>query len=75
MPRRPPQGEGHEPGPYISPNRLADRWDVSRASVDRIAQRAGFTRLCLGTGKNGSVRYVMKEVLAYEESRQVKLSA
>jgi hypothetical protein len=43
--------------PYISPNQLASRWQCSRASVDRIARRAGIPRLCLGEGKNGTVRY------------------
>jgi hypothetical protein len=60
-------------GPYISPKELAERWRCGRSSVDRIARRAGLTRLCLGVGRNGMVRYVRKEVVAYEESRQVKM--
>lgn len=55
--------------PYISPKELAERWQCSRSSVDRIARRAKMKRLCIGTGKNGSVRYFRKEVLAYEEKR------
>jgi len=58
--------------PYISPRELAERWRCGRSSVDRIARRAGLTRLCLGVGRNGMVRYVRKEVEAYEASRQVK---
>lgn len=58
---------------YIAPKQLARRWQCGRSSVDRIARRAGFTRICLGIGKNGMVRYVRKEVIAYEESRQVKM--
>ena len=58
---------------YISPRELAERWRCGRSSVDRIARRAGLTRVCLGVGRNGMVRYVRKEVVAYEESRQVKL--
>ena len=50
--------------PYISPKELADRWVCSRSSVDRIARRAGLTRLCLGEGKNGTVRYLREEVTA-----------
>ncbi len=57
--------------PYISPNELANRWQCSRASVDRIARRAGIARLYLGEGKNGTVRYARKEVIAYEQQRLV----
>jgi hypothetical protein len=56
--------------PYISPAELAARWRCGRSSVDRIARRAGFTRLYLGTGRNGLVRYLRKEVIEYEASRQ-----
>ena len=61
--------------PYISPNELAQRWACSRSSVDRIARRASLTRLCLGKGKNGTVRYLREEVIAYEQQRQVRLTA
>jgi hypothetical protein len=60
---------------YMSPNELKARWRCSRSSVDRIAARAGMTRLCLGEGKNGIVRYIRKEVEAYEAQRQVTMSA
>ena len=56
---------------YLSPGELSLRWKCSRSSVDRIARRAGFTRLCLGVGRNGMVRYLRKEVEAYEGSRSV----
>lgn len=59
---------------FISPGEMAERWQCARSSVDRIARRAGFTRLCLGEGKNGMVRYLRKEVDAYEASRQVRMS-
>ena len=58
---------------YVSGKELAQRCRCSRSSVDRIARRAGLTRLCLGTGRNGMVRYVRKEVEAYEEARQVRM--
>ena len=61
----------HEELPYISPNQLADRWQCSRASVDRITRRAGIPRLYLGEGKNGTVRYPRKEVMAYEQERLI----
>ena len=62
-----------EPSPYISPKELAARWQCSRSSVDRIARRAGFTAMYLGEGKNGMVRYLLEEVLAYEESCTIRL--
>lgn len=61
--------------PYISPKELAQRWQCSRSSVDRIARRAGLKRLCIGEGKNGTVRYIREEVLAYEAKRLVKPAA
>ena len=57
--------------PYISPRELVARWQCSRSSVDRIARRAGLTRLCLGEGRNGIIRYIREEVEAYETSRRV----
>lgn len=56
--------------PFISPKELAARWCCGRSSVDRIARRAGITRVYLGEGKNGMVRYVRKEVEAYEVNRR-----
>lgn len=57
--------------PFISPNELAQRWDCSRSTVDRVAQRRGFKKVYLGEGRNGIVRYIRKEVEAYEASRRV----
>ena len=56
--------------PYLSPKELQERWRCSRSSVDRIARRARLTRLCLGEGRNGIVRYSRKEVEAFEMKRQ-----
>ena len=56
--------------PYLSPKELQERWRCSRSSVDRIARRAGLTRLCLGEGRNGIVRYSRKEVEAFETKRR-----
>mgnify|MGYP002725836814 CR=1 FL=1 len=61
------------PSPLISPNELAERWQCSRSSADRIARRARLTRICLGEGKNGLIRYRREEVIAYEEARQVRM--
>jgi hypothetical protein len=60
---------------YMSPRELAERWRCSRSSVDRIAVRAGLTRLYLGEGRNGMVRYLRKEVEAFEESRSITSAA
>lgn len=57
----------------MAPKELATRWSCSRSSVDRIARRAGLSRLCLGEGRNGMVRYVRDEVEQYERVRQIKL--
>jgi hypothetical protein len=59
---------------YISPKQLASRWACARSSVDRIAKRAGLTRVCLGTGKNGIVRFLLEEVETLESERQVNTS-
>ncbi|XAL98673.1 hypothetical protein OT109_13925 [Phycisphaeraceae bacterium D3-23] len=65
-----PSESSTAPPLYFSPNELAARWRCSRSSVDRIAQRANLTRVCLGDGRNGIVRYLRKEVEAYEASRR-----
>lgn len=59
---------------YISPRELATRWRCGRSSVDRIARQAGMTRLCLGSGRNGTVRYLMREVETYEQSRLIRMA-
>lgn len=65
------ESNGMEEHPYISPKELAKRWRCGRSSVDRIARKAGFTRLYLGEGRNGIVRYLIKEVMFYESSRSI----
>jgi len=62
-----------EDSEYIAPRELVERWRCARSSVDRIARRAGMTRVCLGEGRNGLVRYIREEVLAYEKSKQVRM--
>jgi len=59
-----------EPSPYLSPKELAERWRCARSTVDRIATRTGLTRLHLGTGRNGIVRYIREEVEAMERQRR-----
>lgn len=60
--------------PYISPKELAMRWCCARSSVDRIARKAGFTRMCLGHGKNGAIRYLRDEVILFEKKRMIQMS-
>lgn len=60
--------------PYMSPKELAERWRCARSSVDRIARRNNFTRLCIGDGQNGAVRYLREEVKAYEEKMLVQMN-
>jgi hypothetical protein len=57
--------------PYITAKELSTRWQCSRSSVDRIARIAGITRIYLGNGKNGMVRFSRKEVEAYERDRMI----
>lgn len=56
---------------YISGKELAERWQCARTSVDRIARRIGLKRLYLGHGKNGIVRFLRKEVEAYEKKQMI----
>ena len=64
-----PLPEGNT-NPFVSPKELAERWRCARSSVDRIVRRAGLTRVCLGEGKNGIVRFIRKEVEEYEDVRR-----
>jgi hypothetical protein len=54
---------------YISPKELALRWDCSVSTAHRIAKRAALTRVLLGEGKNGLIRFPLSEVEAYESAR------
>ncbi|MFN3166125.1 MAG: hypothetical protein ACE37H_03570 [Phycisphaeraceae bacterium] len=58
-----------DPQIYISPKNLAKRWTCSRSSVDRIAFRNKIRRVMLGEGHNGIVRYLMEDVLRFEDQR------
>ena len=69
-----PSKQVKETEEYFSPKELMKRWACSRSSVDRYARLAGMTRLCLGDGKNAAVRYLRKEVLAYEKERLISMS-
>ena len=55
---------------YLSPGQLAERWNCSRTSAQRIADRAGFSKYFLGEGRNGMLRYAIDEIEAFENSRR-----
>ena len=67
--RNPKETEEHH-DPYLSPRELAVRWKCARSTADRIVTQAGLTKVLLGEGKNGMVRYLKEEVAAYEFSRR-----
>lgn len=56
----------------LSPAELAKRWKVSRSTAQRIVQREGLTRIYLGTGRNGTIRYPLNEIRAFEQSRSLR---
>lgn len=56
---------------YMTRSEIAKRWQCSLTSVSRIAQSNGFKRFVLGEAERSSVRYLRKEVFAYEESRLI----
>lgn len=64
-----------EASPYLSAKEIALRWGCARTSIGRIAKRARFTRLYLGTGKRGMVRYLRSDVEAFERKRCYKPAA
>jgi len=71
--KKPDRGDGggrDTDSVYVSPNDLMKRWACSRATADRIARRAGLTRVFLGEGKHGIVRFLFSEVREWEESRK-----
>ena len=57
----------------VSPQDLAQRWACSPTTVRRLATRAGLARVHLGDGANGTVRYVLSEIEAYEDARSTKV--
>lgn len=57
--------------PFLSQGAGGSLAMCARSSVDRIARRTEWKRLYLGEGKNGTVRYLRKEVEAYESMRMI----
>jgi hypothetical protein len=59
---------------YLSPQQLAERWNCSRTSAQRIADRAGMSKYFLGEGRNGMLRYALDEIEKYEVSRRIAVA-
>lgn len=59
---------------FLSPRQLAMRWDCSRTTAQRIADRVGIPKYYLGEGKNGLVRYAMQDIESYEVSRRTPVN-
>jgi hypothetical protein len=53
-------------GKYVSLKAVADRWACDRSTVRRNLDAAGVKAFCLGHGKHGIVRYLLKDVEDYE---------
>ena len=68
------RGAGQEAAVYMAPRELAARWRCARSSVDRIARRAGLTRVCLGDGANGMIRYIREEIEAFERRCRIGMA-
>lgn len=56
---------------FMTASQVAQRWNCSVPTVFRIVQRNNFKRLKLSDEKNGCVRYMRSEVLAYEANRLI----
>ena len=51
---------------YVSLRALAERWDCDRATVRRNLEAGGVKAFCLGHGRHGIVRYLLRDVEEYE---------
>jgi len=58
----------------LSPAELARHWRVSRSTVDRVTRREGLSRICLGTGRNGTLRFKRSEVEEMEKRKTFKVN-
>lgn len=53
----------------VSLKTLSHWWDVDRTTARRHLRHAGIQPVVLGSGRNGSVRYVLAEIEAWLQSR------
>lgn len=57
---------------YISPKRLAKRWDISTKTLaNKRSNGTGPAYIKIGEGKGARVRYLFKSVRAFEKARTV----
>ncbi|NVN98878.1 MAG: helix-turn-helix domain-containing protein [Geobacteraceae bacterium] len=61
--------------PFMSAKEIASLLRCSRSSVSRIADRQRFTRLFLGSGERGMVRYMRSDIEKYLSKRTHKPAA
>ncbi len=60
---------------YLSPKDLAQRWACSRGTAQRIAEKNKFNKYFFGEGRHGIVRYILEDVVRFEETRRFSVSA
>lgn len=72
VPESTSRAEPRVSGQLVSTNQLAQRWQCSATTVRRLTRHARMTRVLLGEGANGTVRYILSEVEAYEDARSTK---
>ncbi len=63
------RGQEEKADRMVSLKVIADRWQVDRSTARRILRQAGIRPIILGTGRNGSIRYVVKEIEAWVSTR------
>jgi len=51
---------------YVSLKALSERWACDRTTVRRNLEAAGVKAFCLGHGRHGIVRYLLRDVEEYE---------
>jgi hypothetical protein len=64
--KAPQSKSGAVSGGYVSLKAVADRWACDRSTVRRNLEAAGVKAFCLGHGKHGIVRYLLKDIEDYE---------
>ena len=49
--------------PFLTSGQVAERWKVSKRTVERLAKQGELRRLCIGR----QVRFRMEDIIAYEK--------
>ena len=53
---------------FVSVKTLAEHWDCSRTTVSRLLEEAGVQAHYFGRGRNGTKRFLKRDVDAFLES-------